>query len=172
MRNQASLREVLDGLLGRLGLARRMQEQRALSLWAAIAGPRAAQSSQALRVRDGIMHVAVRTPAWAQQLTMARMELLRRLAQELGEGIIRELRFQAVGWAEAAPTREPARPVAEGQAPQAECPSGSLPAALERIEEAPWRARVGRTIAALARRGPRSVAPQTQQTDQAHGQAE
>jgi predicted nucleic acid-binding Zn ribbon protein len=72
--------------------------------WPNAAGPAVAAQAQPVSEREGVVTVACRSAAWAQELDLLQPDLLSRLVEELGEGApdgglpaLRGLRFTADG---------------------------------------------------------------------------
>ena len=65
--------------------------------WADIVGPQLATHARPLRLRSGVLVVAVDEPGWATQLRYLESDLLRRLGEALGEGVVErvEVRVRA-----------------------------------------------------------------------------
>jgi len=85
---------VIKNLLESLGLPEETSDRgRAMLAWEVIAGD-AAQYSQASRFRDSVLVITVESPTWMQELTMMKSELLARLAREVGEGVVTDIRFE------------------------------------------------------------------------------
>jgi hypothetical protein len=62
--------------------------------WPAAVGPAIARAAWPARIgRDGTLHVAVATAAWAQELTLLADELRATLVRALGERVPEHLRF-------------------------------------------------------------------------------
>ena len=56
--------------------------------WADIVGPTVAAHSKPLSLTRGVLAVAVDEPGWATQMTYLEADLLRRLTEALGPGIV------------------------------------------------------------------------------------
>lgn len=85
---------VIKSLLEKLGLPEGTSDRgRAMLAWEKVAGD-AAQYSEASRFRDSLLVVSVANSAWMQELTMRKIELLARLAREVGEGVVTDIRFE------------------------------------------------------------------------------
>ena len=65
--------------------------------WADIVGPQLATHARPLSLRAGVLVVAADEPGWATQLRYLETDLLRRLAEALGEGVVKrvEVRVRA-----------------------------------------------------------------------------
>lgn len=61
--------------------------------WAQIVGPEIAQHTAATDFTDGILTIRADSTAWATQLRLLTSTLLTRLAGEVGEGVVAELRI-------------------------------------------------------------------------------
>ncbi len=61
--------------------------------WETVVGETVASKTRPLRFRQGCLTVAMKSPAWMQQLTMMKPQLLARLAAALGRDAVRDLRF-------------------------------------------------------------------------------
>jgi predicted nucleic acid-binding Zn ribbon protein len=66
-----------------------------LRVWPAAVGKRVSEAARPARLIDGILTVEVESPVWSQQLSMMAPRLLEELERELGDKIVRELRFSA-----------------------------------------------------------------------------
>jgi len=54
--------------------------------------------TEPLYVVDGVLIIGTRSSSWAQELTFKKAEILERLSKKLGDGVIRDLRFQSSSW--------------------------------------------------------------------------
>lgn len=87
-----ALQLLLRRLVAAQGWQERLDHERALSVWPSVAGVEIARHTLAVGVRTGVLHVAVRSGAWAAQLAFFRSELLRRL--QAGGARIRDIHFR------------------------------------------------------------------------------
>ena len=84
--------------------------------WPEIAGPLVSRNATPLSLRNGVLTIAVRNHAWAQELRMSKTTMIGRIRETVGERIpVSDIRF-AVGSlgpadeAEAQPREEPPLP--------------------------------------------------------------
>ena len=77
----------------KLGLSEAVAEQRALQVWAGVVGEKVAAHAQAYSISDGVLLVLVDAHAWTQELTFLKPDILRRLNETLGSGIVKDIRF-------------------------------------------------------------------------------
>jgi len=148
-RGQAPIGLLLEAVLANLDLRSRLRERLALLAWPDIAGQVVSSHARAEAVRDGVLLLAADSPAWAQELQMRRQDLLARIAQHLGPGVIRDLHFRS-GPAARARRKAPRLP-----RPADIKLSGrqhkQIAAAAARIDDPALRARVERAFTALMR---------------------
>lgn len=85
----------LDRLLEATGLAAPLRAWRAISLWPEVVGSAAAQRSRAVSWQAGRLIVEVDGPAWTQQLTFLKRDIINGLNTRIGEYVIRDIQFIA-----------------------------------------------------------------------------
>lgn len=91
-KSMETLGGLVDDYLSKRGLGKRLDLATAVARWADVVGARVAANARAESVTaDGILWVAVRSPAWAMELSMMAPKLLARLNADR-TGKIRELR--------------------------------------------------------------------------------
>lgn len=73
------LGELLSRFLERKGLAAKIEAASVIPHWAELVGPQIAAVTQALRVSDGTLFVAVESSAWIMELNLMKSEILRQL---------------------------------------------------------------------------------------------
>ena len=89
-----TLSETLKQVLGNLGLYRQVVEHQAISMWPEMVGAAVARHSRAREVRRGTLMVATSGPAWSQELSFMKDDLMRRLNSRLGSGpVVTDIRF-------------------------------------------------------------------------------
>lgn len=88
-----SVGEAMRQVVESLGLSRKLQEQRALSLWPQVAGEAIAAQTRAEEIRHGELCVAVAQDVWRQHLSFQRDILRRRLNEAVGADVVRMIRF-------------------------------------------------------------------------------
>jgi|GEM_PF-153588 hypothetical protein len=89
---------LLSEALERLGVAKRVAEQRLLARWPEIAGVRIASVTRADRIANGKLFVSCKTSAWANELTMLKTDLLRKIRKLPGGGSVEDIRFSSIGY--------------------------------------------------------------------------
>ena len=148
-RGEASLGQLLEGVLANLDVRTRFREHLAVMAWPQIAGRVVASHSQAEAVRDGVLIVATDTAAWAQELQMRQRELLGMLAAQVGTGVIREIHFRS---GKARRTRtERGRKLRPAELRLSARQEREVSEAAAKIEDEALRARAERAFASLTR---------------------
>jgi predicted nucleic acid-binding Zn ribbon protein len=82
---------LLRQLLQRLGLARRLEEQRAIQAWPEVVGPAIAEQTRAAGIREGVMFVDVASNVWLQELGLLREGIIERLNAHLGAQLVHKI---------------------------------------------------------------------------------
>ena len=67
--------------------------------WEGVVGPQVAGVTQVEAVRDGVLFVRVKNSVWANELTLLKEDMLRRLNSKLGGRILTDIHFKASGLA-------------------------------------------------------------------------
>lgn len=82
----------VERLLDALGLATVASQARLAASWGEIVGPLLASKTCPARLRGGVLTICAVSPAWAQELSLSRSEVLQRIDAVLGTGKVREVR--------------------------------------------------------------------------------
>lgn len=97
-RRRARLRqagEVLANTLSRMGLSDQGRRLKIYQAWADAVGPEIAARTEAGAFTRGVLIVKASSPAWQNELTFLRDEIIRRLNRALGSKVVRELKIQS-----------------------------------------------------------------------------
>lgn len=88
------LSTALRSVLGNLGIYRRTVQHQALFLWPEVVGKALSRQSRPLRVDKGILVVLTSGPAWSQELSFMKPQLMEQLNRRIGgKEIIKDIRF-------------------------------------------------------------------------------
>jgi len=94
-RPPARIADAIRGFLDQSGLAGRVEQASIIEAWPSLVGPTVAKATRALAVAaDGTLFVAVRTPAWMNELAMMEREILAAINQRGGSAKIVRIRWQ------------------------------------------------------------------------------
>jgi predicted nucleic acid-binding Zn ribbon protein len=107
------LSHTLGSMLKARGLGSRLDEYRVFGQWEKSVGPVIARHARPQTVRGKKLTLVVDSPAWMQQLSLLKPEILEKVNRNLGKGAIKEitLRLGEVESRERLPERPPARTV-------------------------------------------------------------
>jgi predicted nucleic acid-binding Zn ribbon protein len=85
------LSKTIDKILKARGMQNRLPEYRLSSKWVNMVGPAIARHAQPRTLRGGKLQVIVDSPAWMQQLSLMKAEIIGKLNNNLGMDIIRDI---------------------------------------------------------------------------------
>ncbi len=91
MKRAAPVKALLEKIFRDKGLDGRLREFQTWIVWDETVGPQIAARARPLRIRDGVLEVAVDHPVWMQQLQLLKPRLLTQLNQRLGEEVLKDL---------------------------------------------------------------------------------
>jgi hypothetical protein len=91
----------LKDTLRALGVQEKLLEQKALEKWAQAVGPQIAASSKAEDVHDGVLFVSCKSSTWSSELTLHKLDIVKKLNAAVGKEVIKDIRFTARGFRKA-----------------------------------------------------------------------
>ena len=86
--------DLIPALLEKLGLSQGIHDRLVLERWPEIVGPKIAEVTVAERIRDGKLWVSVGHPAWRNELTFMKRELIDKINLAMGEKVVRDIIFR------------------------------------------------------------------------------
>ena len=89
-----SLGAVLSDLVERYGYRERLDAARAVEAWPVLAGEGITAVTEQVWMRDGVLHVKIRSAAWRHQLQFQRAQWRDRLNTHLGGEVVDEVVFR------------------------------------------------------------------------------
>ena len=89
----------VSGFLQSQEIAQMLRPHLAKVHWEGIVGPQVAGVTQVESVRDGVLFVRVKNSVWANELTLLKEDMLRRLNSKLGGRVLTDIHFKASGLA-------------------------------------------------------------------------
>ena len=114
------LGKLLDSTLDQLGMRHKLMECQALQKWPEIVGPKIANAALVETVRDGILFVSCKSHTWANELTLHKAEILKRMNSALGGKVVKEIRFSGRGFASLARQRRKEEKTADEKVPSSQ----------------------------------------------------
>ncbi len=89
-----SLGAAMNALVRSLGIDRKLREYDAVVRWEQIVGEQIARVTRPDQIVKGVLVVHVTASAWRQELTLRKTEIIRRLNEDLGEEVVKDIRFR------------------------------------------------------------------------------
>jgi hypothetical protein len=86
---------LLASIFGGKPAARLLKEIVIWQVWDEVVGPQVARRARPSAIRDGVLTVTVASGPWLQQLTFLKAEIISRLNEKVGEGLVREIYLKA-----------------------------------------------------------------------------
>lgn len=96
-REPRAVRESLEGVTARLGLAGPDVLGLVFTRWDELVGPDVATHAQPRTLRNGTLTLAVDHPAWASSLRLLAADLIRRIADGVGAGTVTDIVVKVEG---------------------------------------------------------------------------
>lgn len=93
-RDPATAGAVMDAIVSSGGWTQRLAVHTVTGRWDQIVGPAVAEHSVVEQFADGVLTVRCDSTAWATQMRMLAPQLLRRLADEAGEGVVKTVQVK------------------------------------------------------------------------------
>jgi predicted nucleic acid-binding Zn ribbon protein len=86
--------EALKATIADAGLTSVLGRYDAITRWAEVVGPQIAAVASAERIENGIVYVKVTNAPWRAELTLRRVEIIKKLNEALGHEAVKEIRFR------------------------------------------------------------------------------
>lgn len=93
-RNIHTASEHLDKLLSKVGVQGGLDEQRLRQAWVKVAGDFVAKHAEPESLKRGVLVLSVVQPSMRFHLEQMKGQLLRNFRTELGEGVVKQVRFK------------------------------------------------------------------------------
>lgn len=153
----ASVADVLQATLQRLGLDRRYREHELWAIWPTVVGSQIARHTCPRSLHRGRLVVHVTDPVWLHQLSMMRHRLVGALNAKLSEPAIREMVLR-IGEVPAPASEAAPPPVATRESRADPADVARVETLLESLGDAPFRDTL-RRLMLRASTSPKSRAP-------------
>ena len=89
-----SLGSVLEGLIDRLGIRRRLLDAAAVDAWSEVTGPAIAAVTDSVWMSSGRLFVKISSPTWRHELNLQRDEWKDRINRQVGSPVVKEIVFR------------------------------------------------------------------------------
>ena len=85
---------ILDRLTNKMGIAARLESEKAVVLWGEVVGKDIARRARAVSVRNQILFVVVQNPAWLQELSLLKEGIIEKVNSLVGRQVIKDIVFR------------------------------------------------------------------------------
>jgi predicted nucleic acid-binding Zn ribbon protein len=85
---------ILERLAGRMGIANRLESEKAVVLWERAVGENIARRARAMDIRSGILFVAVDNSVWLQELSLMKEVVIERVNSLVGRDVVEDIVFK------------------------------------------------------------------------------
>lgn len=93
-RQPVALGTALADLVSSLGIDGTLRRYAVLAGWAEVVGEQIARVAVPQRIENGILFVTVKTAPWRTELSLQRLEIIRKLNAAAGADVVRDIRFR------------------------------------------------------------------------------
>lgn len=87
------LKSLIKPALTKFHIQKKFQQQLAIYLWDKIFGEEIFKNSQPTSIKNGVLFVKAKNPAWAFELSKLKIAMLEKLNQEIGKKTVRDIKF-------------------------------------------------------------------------------
>jgi predicted nucleic acid-binding Zn ribbon protein len=77
------------------GAGRAIEVCRSLDLWKEVVDERVGKNAEATKITNRTLYLSVSSPAWAQELSFLKKEIIERFNKRAGSEVINDIRFKA-----------------------------------------------------------------------------
>jgi predicted nucleic acid-binding Zn ribbon protein len=81
-------------LVSSLGIDGTLRRYSVIARWTEIVGEQIARVTEPQRIENGVLFVSVKTAPWRAELSLKRLEIMKKLNTAAGADVIRDIRFR------------------------------------------------------------------------------
>ena len=86
--------KILERLTARMGIAARLEREKAVVLWEEAVGKNIARRAEATAVSNGILFVVVQNSAWLQELSLLKEGIIEKVNSAVGTDVVKDIVFR------------------------------------------------------------------------------
>lgn len=86
--------KILERLTTKMGIAARLEAEKAVVLWEEAVGKAIARRAKAVSIRNRILFVAVQNSAWLQELSLLKDGIIDKLNTLVGKEVVKDIVFR------------------------------------------------------------------------------
>jgi len=92
-----NIKATLEEMLEELGLRQSIENHKPIVCWKEVVGDKVASHTQPIRIKKGVLFVNASSPVWAQELSLIKKELIRKINKYLKNDLVKDIRFSSRG---------------------------------------------------------------------------
>lgn len=92
-----NIKATLEEALEELGLRQSIENHKPIVCWKEVVGDKVASHTQPIRIKKGVLFVNASSPVWAQELSLIKKELIRKINKYLKNDLVKDIRFSSRG---------------------------------------------------------------------------
>lgn len=77
-----------------LGIDGALRKYRVITEWDDVVGEQIARVARPQRIENGVLFVSVSSAPWRAELTLKRTEIIQKLNEAAGSGVVKDIRFR------------------------------------------------------------------------------
>lgn len=86
--------KILERLTSRMGIAARLEREKAVVVWEEAVGKNIARRARALSLRNDILFVQVQNSVWLQELSLLKEGIIEKVNTLVGKDVVRDIVFR------------------------------------------------------------------------------
>jgi len=86
--------KILDRLATKMGIASRLESEKAVVLWEEAVGKNIARRAKAVSIRNRILFVVVQNSAWLQELSLLKEGIIEKVNSLVGKEVVKDIVFR------------------------------------------------------------------------------
>jgi predicted nucleic acid-binding Zn ribbon protein len=85
---------ILDRLTTKMGIAPRLEKEKAVVLWEEAVGQNIARRAKAVSIKGGTLFVKVVNSAWLQELSLLKEGIIEKVNSVVGKNVVKDIMFR------------------------------------------------------------------------------
>jgi predicted nucleic acid-binding Zn ribbon protein len=86
--------KILERLTARMGIAARLEREKAVVVWEEAVGKNIARRAKAVSLRNDILFVHVQNSVWLQELSLLKEGIIEKINALVGKDVVRDIVFR------------------------------------------------------------------------------
>ncbi len=85
---------ILDRLTAKIGIASRLESEKAVVLWEEAVGDKIAKKTKAQAINNGVLYVQASNSMWIQELSLLKESIIQKLNGLIGSEVVNDIAFR------------------------------------------------------------------------------